>query len=81
LQWQLDPLAFEVITAIIATIVSIVAIIISDTKTTRCSDSLLTHDTITHHDGSTPSHQRCMNTLLAHNTQHCSQAMAEGPLQ
>jgi hypothetical protein len=54
LHWQLDPLAFEVITAIIATIVSIVAIIISDTKTTRCSDSLLTHDTLTHHDGSTP---------------------------
>jgi hypothetical protein len=39
---------------IIVIIVSIVAIIISDTETTHCSNSLLTHNKLTRHDGSTP---------------------------
>jgi hypothetical protein len=38
----------------IVIIVSIVAIIISDTETTRCSNSLLTHTKLTRHDDPTP---------------------------
>ena len=44
---QLDPLILVIIIIIVIT-VNIIIIIISDTKTTRCSSSLLTHDTLTY---------------------------------